>query len=101
MPRKKFKVGSKVKLSDRAPRHLELQRGRPRTIVSIISCPEQRCVFYVVGSNGRGATRDGASRDGYSAYPLRSYMLEAWNFTGKRGRPRKKRKYERQNGNGY
>lgn len=89
----KFSIGDKVALNSRTPSHIELTRGRPRTIVAMEYDYIGKRYFYQLGSNGRGASADGCPTDGYSAYWFRSYMLDRWNVTGKIGRPRTKRRY--------
>jgi hypothetical protein len=89
----KYNVSDKVKINSRAPSWCELDRTRKRTIVSIEYCPELQATLYILGSNGKGSNRDGNPVDGYGSYAFRSYQLDQWNHTGKRGRPRQKRRY--------
>ena len=89
----KYNIGDKVKLNGRVPQHCELDRTKKRTIVGIEYCPEMQATLYIIGSNGKGANRDGNPVDGYGSYAFRSYQLDKWNHTGRRGRPRTKRPY--------
>ena len=107
----KFKLGDYVKLNHRelailtgkARRHSyrnilytpdteELQligRRRARRITKIVYDASQECSFYYLGTNHRGKA------DKLSTIGFRSYQLEAITEV-KRGRPRQKRRYTRQ-----
>lgn len=75
----KFQVGDKVRLSGRCPAFTDLPRSRPRTIIQIRYDVVRQCNFYLLGSNGRGATGgDGNPRWGYWRYWFRSYHLEPY-----------------------
>lgn len=71
----KFRLGSRVIVNGRAPAYIALERGRPRTVVSVRYDQQHQCNYYKLGSNGRGDTAgDGNPLNGI-AYEFRSYML--------------------------
>ena len=78
---KKFELGDKVVLSDRAAKFLKTQvRNQPRTITEMWYDPERKCNFYRLGTTNRG-TND------VQAYAFRSFQLKFY-VPGKVGRPR-------------
>jgi len=85
----KFKPGDKVYLNGRTPHWLSKRnyRRRARTIVKMFYHPELKATLYYLGDN----------RHDSFATPVnvgfRSYQLKL--ASGKRGRPREKRKYNK------
>lgn len=76
-PNSKFKIGDRVKLTDRVPTLVDLSTRRPKTIVAVRYDYTKQCNFYRLGSNARGAyANDGNPLDGYRLYEFRSYQLQ-------------------------
>lgn len=87
--RAKFNVGDKVILNGRTTKYAKrlFGRNRARTITRVKYHPELQATVYYLGNNHRGDSEP------LSCIPFRSYQLK--KASGKRGRPRLKRKYVR------
>lgn len=77
-PASKFRIGDRIRLNGRTPDYIDLERGRPRTIIAIKYNKGKQCNFYLLGSNGRGPSRDGQPLQGYQDYWFRSYQMVAY-----------------------
>lgn len=91
----KFKIGDLVRFNNRTPEllfKLELaDRKRTRRIKKIVYEPLAQCSFYYLGTNHQG-NADKLSSIGFRSFQL---SLVKRRETGKQGKPRTKRKYNR------
>ena len=85
--RQKFKVGDRVRIRRDMPAKHEIpnwldfsdyDKSRPRTIVNAEYDPEQECMKYTLGSNGKGKLKDGQPLEGFRLYQFRSFQLEPY-----------------------
>lgn len=84
--KRKFKIGDKVRLTKRAPADIRQKfRHRTRTIILMEYDKKDQCMYYELGSKGKGRL------PGF----FRSYMMAPAPAERVRGRPREKRKYAR------
>lgn len=84
--KRKFQVGDKVRLTKRAPADiLKKFRHRTRTIILMEYSHKDQCMYYELGSKGKGRL------PGY----FRSYMMTLAPKDKVMGRPRQKRHYAR------
>ena len=75
-PLSKFHEGETVIVNGRSPDFIELERGRPRTVIAVRYDSQKQCNFYLLGSNGRGIhTLNGNPQLGFNEYWFRSYQL--------------------------
>lgn len=70
----KFQPGDLVRITQNAPRHVGLVRGRPRRVVAV-SRGKYRSL-YTLGSNGRGECAGEPASDGFRSYAFNSWQLE-------------------------
>ena len=75
---RKFNIGDKVRINERAPNHVTQEmRRRTRTVVEIYRDPRWGASLYALGLPGKTQT----------GYLFRSYMLEPATDTSRVGRP--------------
>ncbi len=87
----KFRIGDKVVVNKRTPLYVlyGIRHNRARTVTEVCYDPVKQCRYFHLGDNYRG------KRTQVDSYPFRSYQLDR-AVHKKAGRPRLKRKYQRQ-----